>query len=261
MATIVCPNCNYRQEAGEKCRKCATIFAYHQGMDAPVQKATAYPAVRSDKQLLQELFRRSYRVVRWATLAFLVIVLILILHRARPPKVSIDAAAAARAESKLDAVASAPAAAQPSEPRELRLDEAELNSYLATHLDLQHKNAPPPAAPPGSPVPDVSLQEAQSSVRDLKVTMVDDRIRAYVVFDFHGEDLSLQLEGRLHVENGYLRFEPVSGELGSLPLPQSTLESAVDSMMASPENREKLRVPEEIRDIRIEHGELVVAYR
>jgi hypothetical protein len=72
---------------------------------------------------------------------------------------------------------------------------------------------------------------------------------------------SNDLEGHLHVVNGYLRFEPTRGKLGSLPLPQSTLESAVTRLFDAPENRERLRVPLEIRDIRIENGDLVVEYR
>lgn len=42
---------------------------------------------------------------------------------------------------------------------------------------------------------------------------------------------------------------------------QSTLESAVTRLFETPENREKMCVPLEIRDIRIENGELVVEYR
>ena len=61
--------------------------------------------------------------------------------------------------------------------------------------------------------------------------------------------------------NGYLRFESTSGKLGSLPLPQSTLESGVTRLFDTPENREKMRVTLEIRDIRIENGEVVVEYR
>jgi len=98
-------------------------------------------------------------------------------------------------------------------------------------------------------------------VRDLKINLVEDRVQAYVLFDFHGRDMTLLLEGRLHVEDGYLHFQPTDGKLGSLPLPLSTLESAVSKLMSSPENREKLRVPPEISDIRIEHGDLVVAYK
>jgi hypothetical protein len=98
-------------------------------------------------------------------------------------------------------------------------------------------------------------------VRDVKVELVDDRVRAYVVFDFHGKDMTLQLEGRLAASNGYLHFEPISGQIGSLPIPQSTLETAVQRMLDSPENREKLKLPAEISGLKIENGELLATYR
>jgi len=91
--------------------------------------------------------------------------------------------------------------------------------------------------------------------------MDGDLVKAYVIFDFHGKDLSLELDGHLGAENGYLKFEPVAGKLGSLPLPQSTLETAVSKMMSSPENREKLKLPDEIRDIQIIDGKAVLSYK
>jgi hypothetical protein len=53
----------------------------------------------------------------------------------------------------------------------------------------------------------------------------------------------------------------VSGQIGSLPIPQSTLETAVQKMMDSPENREKLKLPAEISGLKIENGELVASYQ
>jgi hypothetical protein len=73
--------------------------------------------------------------------------------------------------------------------------------------------------------------------------------------------MTLQLEGRLSAQNGYLNFEPLSGQIGSLPIPQSSLESAVQRLMNSPENREKLKLPPEITDLRIQNGEVVAVYR
>jgi hypothetical protein len=105
------------------------------------------------------------------------------------------------------------------------------------------------------------LEQVRSSVRDVKVELVDDRVRAYVVFDFHGKDMTLQLEGRLAATNGYLRFVPVSGQIGSLPIPQSTLETAVQKMMDSPENREKFKLPADISGLKIENGEVVASYQ
>lgn len=51
------------------------------------------------------------------------------------------------------------------------------------------------------------------------------------------------------------------GAIGSLPIPRSTLEEAVRGMMESPENREKLKLPADLSDLRIENGEVVVSYK
>jgi hypothetical protein len=106
-----------------------------------------------------------------------------------------------------------------------------------------------------------TLEQVQSSVKDVKVDMDGDLVKAYVVFDFHGKDMSLELDGHLGTENGYMKFEPVSGQLGSMPLPQSMLNSVVDKMMASPENREKLKLPDDVNDIQIVNGQAVVSYK
>lgn len=91
--------------------------------------------------------------------------------------------------------------------------------------------------------------------------MDGDLVKAYVVFDFHGKDLSLELDGHLGSQDGYLKFDPVAGKLGDLPLPISVLQSAVDKMMDSPENREKLRLPDEISNIQVADGQAVISYK
>jgi hypothetical protein len=73
--------------------------------------------------------------------------------------------------------------------------------------------------------------------------------------------MSLDLDGHLVNENGYLKFEPVAGKLGSLPLPQSVLDAAVDKLMSSPENREKMKLPDGVNDIQIVNGQAVVSYK
>jgi len=148
------------------------------------------------------------------------------------------------------------------------MDETELNSYLASHLALAGNGAPNPApaggaqsAPNGATPTPQEVEQMRSNVRDVKVQLIDDRVKAYVVFDVHGKDMTLQLEGRLGAQNGYLHFEPLGGQIGSLPIPQSTLESAVQRLMNSPENREKLRLPSEISDLRIQNSEVVASYK
>jgi len=210
-------------------------------------------------------WKRIFRVIRWTTYTFAIVTLVLLFHKAPPPLVETSPQAAARAEEKFAQVEKAVANGQPAT---LRMDETELNSYLASHLALAGNGAPnlAPAggaqsAPNGATPTPQEVEQMRSNVRDVKVQLIDDRVKAYVVFDVHGKDMTLQLEGRLGAQNGYLHFEPLRGQIGSLPIPQSTLESAVQRLMNSPENREKLRLPSEISDLRIQNGEVVASYK
>jgi hypothetical protein len=216
----------------------------------------------------------AFRCLRWSTYLAALITLILLLHKTPPPAVQSSPQAAARAEEKLQQVEHTVSEGQKAT---LRLDESEVNSYLASHLDLA-KDAPvfsssgsaattanaPDAAQgsDGSGAPSAAdVEQMRNSVKDLKVQMEGDEVRAYVVFDVHGKDMTLNLVGKLGSQDGYLKFEPVSGQIGSLPIPQSTLETAVKRLMESPENREKLKLPADVSDMHIENGQLVATYQ
>lgn len=224
--------------------------------------------------------KRVYRIVNWASLAVLIVAIVLVLDKSPAPDVPYDRNAAQRVEQRL----SAAAAGQVSQ---VQMDRTELNSYLAQNVQIEGA-APTTGAGvvPAGPLPagaasggnptDLAannpmdaatrsdprtIEQVESAVKDVKVDLDGDLLKAYVVFNFHGADLSLELEGHLGTENGYIRFEPVAGKLGSLPLPKSTLDSAVAKLMSSPENREKLKLPEDINDIQIANGKAVVSYK
>jgi hypothetical protein len=230
-----------------------------------------------------QLFKTLYRVLSWTSLVGLILVIVLVFWKSPAPSVTFDPNAAARAEKKFEAADQAKAAGQPAQ---VALDRTELNSYLAQNLQVEPQLGvsanggaaqptavgtaasqtasgsaanDPAAAVAGNDQP--TLEQVQSSVKDVKVDMDGDIVKAYVIFDFHGKDLALELDGRLSADNGYMKFEPVSGKLGSLPLPQSTLNAAVEKLMASPENREKLRLPNDISDIKIVDGQAVIQYK
>ncbi len=144
-------------------------------------------------------WKRIFRIVRWTTYTLALVTLILLLHKAPPPLVETSPQAAARAEEKFERVEKAVASGQPAT---LRMDETELNSYLDSHLALAGHDAPNPASAgraqgaPGGTSP-TEVEQMRSNVRDFKVQLIDDRVKAYVVFDVHGKDMTLQLEGRL----------------------------------------------------------------
>lgn len=202
----------------------------------------AHPAPVSPKPPVS-IWRKAWRVFYWLSILAGLWTLVLMLRRAPVPQVSVSPQAARSAESKLAALAAPPPPSlTPGEPQRIALTEEELNSYLAARLALQGGSA----------------GQAGSSVRDLKVALEGDRARVFAVFDLVGKDLTLVLEGRLHVVDGYLRFEPTGGQLGDLSLPQSALDATVATLLNNPMNRDAFRVPPSIRDIRVENGELVI---
>lgn len=203
----------------------------------------------------------GFRIFRWATYALAVITLLIVFHNPAPPVVQTSAAAAARVEEKLQEVEKA---LKNGQPATLRMDETELNSYLVSHLELEGNTRPAGqgsgAAGSGAASGD-EVAQMRSNVKDVKVELIEDRVRAFVVFDVHGLDMTLQLEGKLSAQDGFLRFEPIRGQVGGWSLPQSSLEAAMEHAMESPENREKLRLPVNLSDLRIENGELVASYK
>jgi hypothetical protein len=231
-------------------------------------------------------WRTLFRIIRWSTYLAGAFTLGLMLRKSPPPVVETSPQAAARAEQKLEQVEQAVSNGQPAT---MRMDQTELNSYLGSHLDIASNSSPGPtpaqvrpaaqsadargtsatAASSGTPLelqPPAGtsaeqIEQVRSSVKDVKVELIEDRVRAYVVFDFHGKDMTLQLEGKLGAEDGYLHFEPVAGQIGSLPIPRSTLEAAVARMMESPENRERLKLPNDMSGLKIENGEVVATYK
>jgi hypothetical protein len=138
----------------------------------------------------------AFRLLRWSTYLAAFVTLILLLHKSPAPVVEVSVQAANRAEQKMEAVTQSVSQGQQAT---LRLDETELNSYLATHLQLEGNDANPPASTPDAPdAPSAKdVEQVRSSVRDVKVQMQDDRVKAYVVFDLHGKDMTLKLEGKL----------------------------------------------------------------
>ena len=217
-----------------ECRRCGILFARYtssiEGQPPEAAFEASGPAGGN--------FRRFYRVFRWVALAVSVIVVILILRQASPPSVDVDPDAGLRLQSKMRKLASSIGAGRSAT---LRLAEAEVNSWLNENLDLS------------SPASDSSLQ-------DLQVDLTGDRLQLYFVFGLYGQNLSLILEGRPQVQEGYLLLEVTAGQLGSLPIPQLALDRAVQGLFESPQNRENFRLPPEIADIQVENSQLAISF-
>ncbi len=230
----ICPKCGFEQDSGVECSRCGILFArYSSGPEIQPLEAASETSPSAGGT-----FRRFYRVFRWVALAGSVILVILILRPAPPPQVDRDPDAGLRLQSKMLELVNSKGAGRSAT---LRLAEAEVNSWLSENLASS------------SPASDSTLQ-------DLQVDLVGDRLQLYFVFGFFGQNLSLILEGRPQVQEGYLLLEVTAGRLGSLPIPQMALDRAVQRLFESPQNRENFRLPPEIADIQVENSQLAISF-
>jgi hypothetical protein len=185
----------------------------------------------------RKTFRLAFKIFNWATLVLAVFTVLLVLKRSPAPEIPADPQAAERFKTKMAEVAEARSQHRPAE---LKLQAAELNAWLQ---------------------PNLATDPTGSGVKDIQVELVDDRARAYMVVNLYGKDFSMVLEGRPGISGGYLTFEATGGKVGSLSLPQSALAGAIRRMFEAPENHENLRIPPEITGLRVQNGELVVAFK
>ncbi len=285
---VTCPKCHFEQDGDEECLRCGIIFKKYKPLPPPSQPKTADEAplglqqaepgapaeslqAEEPEELVLEIdeprpsrgaFRLVFRVFPWVSLAAALGLIYLVFQQAPPLEIQMDPGALERVDRKMGELQ---LAAQMGRPYTLSLDEAELNAWLHAGMasaqgDSAHRVAGD-APRMNIPEDDQKFQEAQSAMKDLRVNLSGDILRAYAVFDFNGRNLSLLLEGRVRVQDGYLRLEPTSGKIGSLPIPQVTLDGVVNRLFDSPQNRDAFRLSPQISTVDIRHGKLFVAFQ
>jgi hypothetical protein len=150
---------------------------------------------------------------------------------------------------------------QTNRSAQIALREAELNQWMRDNLAIasaHHAQQAGLSVPAGSAA---TVEEVQSALKDVRVNLVGDQLKAYALFHIYGKDISLQLEGTLETREGYVRLTPTAGKLGALPIPQTTLGHVVAQLFESPQNREKFQLPPQIQSIRVENSTLVITSR
>ena len=182
--------------------------------------------------------RKIYRVISWA---LLILTLLSILLALRRPSVAPIAASLQAAKSFDEKIAQVEQAHPQGAPQEVHITEVELNSKLQESMQ--------------------GVSAASSGPATLKaatIHLTDDKLLGTFVVNVSGKDLYLTLGGKLALRDHSLQFTPTDVKMGSLPLPVSALGSALREKLNSPEMRDRMRLPDSIKEVRIENGELLV---
>ncbi len=214
------------------------------------------------------------RIISFATLAISILTLVLVLKRPAPvAPVVAPAAAAANAQSfqeKVNQLAQPKVAGEGES--EVRMNSGELSAGLAQAAGLLPATTPAPAPapanasssspattpssanPPGSG-PAMEFPGAVPTIKDYQVSMDGDIVRGQFLTQIAGKDVYLTLAGHLGAKDGYATFDATEVKVGDLSVPASLINGVLQKKLA--EQRDQLKLPDNVKDLKVENGELV----
>jgi hypothetical protein len=203
------------------------------------------------------------RIISIATLGASVIAIVLVLKRPQPVATpQPPAAAAANAQSfqeKLQQLDQPREAGEP--PAEVHITPDEVSAALAQAAGVLPAaiaaQQPSSDAPPSSP--DATIAPGQPNIKDYQVNFDGDIARGQFLAEIGGKTVYITLAGHLGSKDGYATFDPTEFKVGDLSIPVSLVNDALQKRLA--EQRDQLKLPDNVGGIKIENGELVMTQK
>ena len=145
-----------------------------------------------------------------------------------------------------------------SAPAEVRFTSEEVSAEMAEAIGAL------PSSPPSTPKPVASAPTSPDSVvgpgdiqvQNYQVKLEGNVARGQFLTKVAGKDIYVTLAGHLGSQDGYVTFDPTEFKVGDLTIPVSLVNSALQKKLA--EQREQLKLPEDVASLRVENGELII---
>jgi hypothetical protein len=130
---------------------------------------------------------------------------------------------------------------------EVHINSNEIGAALAQALG---------AASSGELTPDSNVGSGAPTIKDQQVSFDGDVVHGQFLTEVAGKDVWLTVSGHLGSKDGYATFEPTEFKVGDLNVPVSLVNPALQKKMA--EQRDRLKLPDYVGDVRVQNGELVM---
>lgn len=203
------------------------------------------------------------RIISIATLASSLIAIFLVLkkpHPIAPPQPPAIAVVNAQSlDSKLEQLDQPKQAGQ--SPAQVHLTSDEVNAALAQAAGALSSVAQPPVSLPTTvpSSPDAAIAPGEPEVKDYQVNFDGDVARGQFVTNIGGKDVYVTLAGHLGSKDGYATFDPTEFKIGDLSIPVSLVNDALQKKLG--EQRDRLKLPNDVGDIKVENGQLVMTQK
>jgi hypothetical protein len=152
---------------------------------------------------------------------------------------------------QMSSTQSSQVAASTSEPpkAEVHLNSDEVGAVLAQALGAAGSGASGLSA-------DSNLGSGAPNIKDQQVTFDGDVVRGQFLTEIAGKDVWVTLSGHLASKDGYATFEPTEFKVGDLSVPVSLVNPQLQKKLA--EQRDRMKLPDNVGGLKVESGELVM---
>ncbi len=209
------------------------------------------------------------RIISIATLLASLLAIVLVLKRPAPvAHPQTPAAIAANAQSfgqKMDQLEQATQQAQalsgnsqtapsqnqqssdPQPKAEVHVNSDEVGAALAQAIG---------AAGSGELSADSNIGSSAPTIKDQQVSFEGDVVHGQFLTEIAGKDVWVTVSGHLASRDGYATFEPTEFKVGDLSVPVSLVNPALQKKLS--EQRDRLKLPDYVGDVKVQNGELVM---
>jgi hypothetical protein len=112
------------------------------------------------------------------------------------------------------------------------------------------------AAGSGQLSPDSNIGSGAPTIKDQQVSFDGDVVHGQFLTEIAGKDVWVTVSGHLASKDGYATFEPTEFKIGDLSVPVSLVNPALQRKLS--EQRDRLKLPDYVGDVKVQNGELVM---
>jgi hypothetical protein len=104
--------------------------------------------------------------------------------------------------------------------------------------------------------PDSNVGSSAPGIKDQQVSFDGDVVHGQFLTEIAGKDVWITVSGHLGEQNGYATFDPTEFKVGDLSIPVSLVNPTLQKKLS--EQRDRLKLPDGVGGLKVEHGELVM---
>jgi hypothetical protein len=135
-----------------------------------------------------------------------------------------------------------------SSKAEVHINSDEISAVLAQSLGN--------AAGTSGLSPDTNIGSGAPTIKDQNVSLDGDIVHGQFLTQIAGKDVWVTISGHLGEKDGYATFDPTEFKVGDLSVPVSLVNPALQKKLA--EQRDRLKLPENVGAMKVENSELVM---